>query len=195
MSAVAAAIPVEPGYKVIADGLIITRSLSLEEWQALGARLVEVANRTTWAIGDWLVYGSGRGDFGESYLHAQQITGRSYDTLSQASRVSVAFPLGARGYAVPWSHFREVLRLTPQDRDMALRAAEQNHWTRDALADFINSRGNGKQSKRYSPPRLGWERNPNHNVTQCPQCGHQWEPRKQAHLVPPPEHTSIRRHD
>ena len=185
MSAVATAPIVEKGYKVIADGLIVTRALSFEEWKALGTTLTEVLNRTTWAIGDWLVYGSGRGDFGEYYQEAQRITHRSYDVLSQASRVSKAFPIDARSFALPWSHYREVLRLEAGDRVMALRAAQQNGWTRDALADFINGRESTPASQRPTQRPIrsndsyrGWQRNPKHNVTQCPQCGHTWEPRK-----------------
>jgi len=164
---------------------------------------MEVVNRTNWAIGDWLTYGDGRGEYGQTYVEAARITGRSFESLSQSARVSREFPIDHRGYPVPWSIYRESLRLDPGDRDHALRAAVQQRWTRDQFAHYCIEgeapeltsdaadvlqaeairRGNPEPTRSARRPhfsRMSWRpaRKTNHHrrVT-CPKCHHVFEPR------------------
>lgn len=118
------------GYQVTPQGLAISRPLTLDEWRSCGVVLTANANRITWAIGDWLVYGAARGDYGEYYMDARTITGRSFESLSQYARVSTTFPADQRAIAVPWSFYREALRLPDGERQRSLRATEQPHRRR-----------------------------------------------------------------
>jgi hypothetical protein len=93
------------GYQMTDTGIVFERLLTDEELDALGIRIARIANATGWAIGDWLVAGNGRGPGGKSYDRAGQLTGKSYETLSQYARVSAAYAHGERSLA-PWSMYR-----------------------------------------------------------------------------------------
>lgn len=187
----------ERGYQVLPQGLSVSRALTLDEWRACGAVLTAHATRITWAIGDWLVYGSGRGDYGEFYVDARTITGRSFESLSQCARVSKTFPIAQRSVAVPWSFYREALRLPEAERERTLCLALSNQWTRDGLAAFISTRDGAQPtparalSEAPSSTRVnngGWHNHKSHHkVMQCPSCGFKFEPkrRKRVTLVLP----------
>jgi hypothetical protein len=179
------------GYEVTASGLRIDRDLTVEEWRACGAALTTAAGRIGWAIGDWLIYGAGRGDYGEYYHDAQRITGRSFEALSQYARVSRAFAWDQRTIALPWSFYRETLRLSAPERDRTLRLAAQNAWTRDGLAEFISTRDGAAPSvavaiseTRTRKPwhgadgAKGWKPPSHHTMLECPQCGCRFEPKR-----------------
>lgn len=183
---------VDRGYKLLATGLVVTRVLTYAEWRHVGECLMEVVNRTNWAIGDWLVYGDGRGGYGETYAEAARITGRSFESLSQSARVSSDFPLGEpRRHQVPWSIYREALRLEPALRDEALGQAASQRWTRDQFARACLGWGPHVPTSLTTEPqrtvghvgapsaRLSWRplRNTDHHRrVQCPRCGHRFEP-------------------
>jgi len=179
-------------YCVVPHGLEITRALSFDEWRACGVALTTIANRTNWAIGDWLVYGAGRGDFGAYYGEAAAITGRSFESLSQYARVSQTFPIAQRDVPVPWSFYREALRAPVQDRVRALELAARNGWTKDGLAEYISTRDGA------APPRAkaiadgsahhrtagGWHTHKSHHrLMQCPSCGFKFEPKRRHRLT------------
>lgn len=177
------------GYKVLDAGLLINRELTREEWCDIGHRLTQVHTRTTWAIGDWLVYGEGRGEYGSSYVLAAEITGRRFHSLSQAARVSRAFPIAQRSIAVPWSFYREALALiSDSERQRCLMVAAKNRWTRDDLADYLKGRPTAPLEtethidavKRVRSERwTSWARKRNHHAKmKCPKCGHEFEPKR-----------------
>lgn len=181
------------GYQLMPHGLLIDRDLTRAEWCACGAALTKVVNRASWAIGDWLVYGAGRGDYGEYYQDARLITGRSFESLSQYARVSQSFSGADRAIGVPWSFYREALRLPERDRLHALSVAQANQWTRDGLAEFISTRDGSQPSvaKTISevvsrgPQRVnngGWHPAPHHRVVRCPSCGFKFEPKRRRRL-------------
>jgi hypothetical protein len=190
---VATALVPDRGYKVLTQGLMISRALTFEEWRACGLALAEVANRTNWAIGDWLVYGAGRGDYGEYYVEARTITGRSFESLSQYARLSQAFPVERRAVGVPWSFYREALRLPEHERQYSLTLAQRNQWTRDGFAEFISTRDGATPSvakaisiARVATPRAGggWHRaKSHHKILQCPSCGFKFEPKRRHRVV------------
>jgi hypothetical protein len=182
---------IDRGFEVGRYGLSISRPLTLDEWRDCGVALTHGANRMSWAIGDWLIYGAGRGDYGEYYMEARQITGRSCESLSQHARVSRAFRAELRAVDVPWSFYREALRLPESERGRTLILAAQNHWTRDGLAAFISTRDGAEPSvsKKISETRrfvrpgakagaTGWKPPSHHTVMRCPSCGHEFEPKR-----------------
>ncbi len=175
----------DKGYRLVTAGLVIDRSLSLDEWLALGRNLQASVNRLQWAIGDWLAYGAGRGEYGATYEHAAIITGRSYETLGQYLRVSNEFQAAERDAPVSWSFYREALRLPVVERLRTLHLAAENRWTRDDMADYIASRGSVPLSTRKQVSDRGdavktWQRNKRHRyMITCPECGHEWEQARQ----------------
>lgn len=192
MHTVVAAALLDRGYKVLSQGLMISRELTLEEWRACGVALTDVANRTSWAIGDWLVYGAGRGDYGEYYQEARTITGRSFESLSQYARVSKTFPIEQRETAVPWSFYREALRLPEKQRAQSLNLASRNQWTRDGFAEYISTRDGAQASvaktisvtpTSHHGPSKGWKPASHHVLIQCPSCGFTFEPKRRQRVA------------
>lgn len=127
------------GWRIDPRGLVVVRSLALEEWLAVGTHLAQLATGTTWAVGDWLVFGAG-GDYGRRYLEAIETFEKTWEQLREYQRVSAAFPREARVVGLSWSHHREALRLLKPDRTRALQLAATNEWTRNAFALYIDSR-------------------------------------------------------
>jgi hypothetical protein len=191
---VSATATVDRGYRLAAQGLEISRPLLFDEWCACGVALTHVANRTGWAIGDWLVYASGRGDYGEYYQEARAITGRSFESLSQYARVSRTFQIGERSIAVPWSFYREALRLPAHERARTLELAQANQWTKDGLAEFISTRDGAapsvaaalsdKTARGRASHGIGWNSHKSHHrLLQCPSCGFRFEPKRRRRLT------------
>jgi hypothetical protein len=186
MSAFHQAVAVETtrGYRLTRVGLVIDRDLSLEEWIACGEKLAAFASSTAFAIGDWLVYGNGRGEYGETYTEAARITGRSYESLGQYDRVSRAFPIASRDPRVSWTIYRRVAVLPDSQRASAIRiAAEQKLTARDVLA-HVQSKGEATlASTRRTRALDGWRpteaQGMKTHVT-CPGCGHHFEIRRKA---------------
>ena len=112
-----------------------------------------------WAVGDWLVYGERRGDWGECYTQAIDLTKRSYGSLAQCARVSRGFNFEARFKSLSWSHHQAVLSLPADERHALLQRAEAEQWNRDDLREHLREERAVAQTK---PRHL------------CPQCGWRW---------------------
>ena len=145
-----------PSFTLVPTGLQVVGLPSLEEWTHVGQDLFRLANTTTWAIGDWLVHGEGRGDWGEMYAQAVDLTQKSYDTLVQCARVSRAFAPGARYRNLSWSHHQAVLSLEPDARQTILQHAEDQQWTRDDVREHVRSLRAGQTTPRHMCPKCGW---------------------------------------
>ena len=109
-----------------------------------------MASRSTFALGDWLVWADGQGllrdkdgGFADLWGHASLLAGRSYAWLLEAMHVSRLFPFADCRVKLAWPcTYREAARLTTsREREGALRTAEQNHWTIGEMADFVSGRG------------------------------------------------------
>ena len=88
--------PLSPSFMLGPTGLQVRGVPTLAEWAHVGQTLFQLGNATAWAIGDWLLYGEGRGDWGETYTQAVDLTKRSYGSLAQCARVSRGFNFEAR---------------------------------------------------------------------------------------------------
>jgi hypothetical protein len=175
----------EAGYRLTNVGVVFLRELSDVEYESLGRRIASHATATAWAIGDWLVAGSGRGPHGSAFTLAHQVTGRSYESLSQYARASAAFAHDDRDPRVPWSLYRELLRLPKADRVPTVRLIVANGWNRTGLVDYINLRietpdrttvagahESGLPTKRARGRPLGWSgRCAPKQTVRCPHCG------------------------
>lgn len=194
MTATAAATPArDVGYHLGRSGLVIDRILTRSEWEKCGEKLAAMANATHWAIGDWIHYGQGRGEFGETYEVAHRLTGRSYESLSQYARVSRDYPHAERHERVCWTVHRAAIVLPLEDRRRALACAAENQWTRDDMDRFIASREtvpieqfeearaalatvNRRKVSKWRDPS---QQRPKRRIA-CPNCGHQFDIRRQV---------------
>ena len=122
-----------PAFRLGPIGLRVIGHPGFVEWERAGRQLFGLGNAVAWAVGDWLIYGSGRGAWGESYARAVDLTKRSYGSLAQSGRVSRAFPVEARFKNLSWSHHQAALGVGPEHRRSFLQRAEAEHWTRDDL--------------------------------------------------------------
>jgi hypothetical protein len=165
------------GYELSKRGVIFHRGLSLEEYEALGRRIAVVANATAWQLGDWLVAGTGRyEEAGETYRRLHELTGRSFDTIRTWLKVSLAYSHTERGL-VPWTLYREALRLPAKERVDHLRIAATNEWTSVGFASFVAKRLDSDRDplepsaeavRDTRPTRRGGARQ---RVVSCPHCG------------------------
>lgn len=188
----------------LGSALEVIDELRAQLWEAriTNAQLADVGARlqigvmvqaSAWALGDWLAYGNGLGDWGDTYGEAHRITGRSFESLSQHARVSRAFPFQTRTVAVCWSIYRAVAALPPEDRARVIEVAAANHWTRDDTDRFIATRET-VPIEQFEEARAAlatvnrrkvskW-RDPSTQVKKrriaCPNCGHQFDIRRQA---------------
>jgi hypothetical protein len=131
------------GIKLTSTGASITGEPTIEEFCAGLQNCYLMANATMWAIGDLLLYGEGRGDYGESYTQAVELTQKSYWTLSQAVWVSRAYPQSDREFAgsLSWSHHRVAARIKDHDeRRTYMQRCVDESLSRDELNGILPKR-------------------------------------------------------
>jgi hypothetical protein len=152
------AIALSQGITLTPQGAIIQSDVTLPEFLEGFKKCEILSNASLWALGDLLLYGESRGEWGEMYTQAIEVTQKSYSTMSQAVRLSKAYPLHERVVDVSWSHHREALAVKdPEERREALVRAGQEGLSREGLRSVIS----------------GGDPHPKKLVT-CPHCGHQW---------------------
>jgi hypothetical protein len=181
------------GYHLGRSGLVIDRILTRVEWEKCSEKIAAMASATNWAIGDWLVYGNGRDEWGGTYETAHRLTGRSFESLSQYARVSRDYPHEERQPTVCWTVHRAAVVLPAEDRGRALACAAANGWTRDDMDRFIATREtvpiekfeaeraelanvNRRKVSKWRPP----EQQVKKRRIACPNCGHQFDIRRKA---------------
>jgi hypothetical protein len=138
--------------------------LTIVEWENIGHKLTRAHAAVNWAIGDWLVYGEGRGEWGDIYARAAEITGRNAHALSQMARTSRTFPPDKRRAALSWTSHRDAIPLPDAQRERALDAAVEHRWTKRELSRHIG----GLQRRRWA--RRGSSVMVRKHQVRCPHC-------------------------
>jgi hypothetical protein len=125
-------------------GLQIPESLSYEDWENAGKKLVRMANTSAWCLGDWILHGQEH--FHERYRYAAENAGLDYQTLRNYAWVSRKVPQERRHHQLSFQHHAEVASLDAAEQIRWLRLAEANSWTRNNLRTKIRSAaGRGAQ--------------------------------------------------
>ena len=138
-------------------GAMINENITLEDFCTGLSNCQALANAATWALGDLLVYGENRNEWGETYTQALDLTQKSYSTLTNAVYVSNAYPPEERVDGLSWSHHREIASVkNPDERRALLTQAANEGWSREQLRDAAKG-----------------ARAPGKKVTTCPKCGHE----------------------
>jgi hypothetical protein len=146
------------GILMTPTGAVISEDITLDEFCDGLKNCQSIANSSMWTLGDLLVYGDSRGEWGEMYTQALDLTQKSYSTLTQAMHISKQYPIEERNADVSWSHHREAAPIKNRDeRQSVLRQAAEEGWTREQVREHV--KGSSTPTKK---------------VTTCPQCGHEW---------------------
>jgi hypothetical protein len=125
-----AAIPLTiAGCELSRTGLAIQGTLPYETWQEIGLQVCAVASSAGWWVGDWLIYGTNRWGYDETYLWTEQATGLSPQTLTNYASVCRRFPPSQRRGKLSFSHHAEVAPLPAVQRTTVLTTAVVQDWS------------------------------------------------------------------
>jgi hypothetical protein len=91
-----------PQYTVSPLGIDFKGDISRDEWATLGQKFGKAGRSMGFIIGDWLNYGKGRGDWGDTYTEAMRITGLENKTLRNYASVSRKVQLSLRRDNLPF---------------------------------------------------------------------------------------------
>jgi len=156
------AIHIGDNFALTPTGVVITGTPSFEDYNAALKNCQTVANGCMWTLGDLLNYGENRGEWGDMYSQALELTQKSYDSLSRASRMSRLYPRDQRVPEVSWSHHLEAAPLRDDTaRTTILKKAAEYGWSRDDLRQHVQT---GIPAKPPVEPSLAT----------CPECGHEF---------------------
>ena len=141
------------------SGLVVHGALTFDDFCHGLKKCQLVANGALWTLGDLLLYGETRGEWGEMYSQALDLTKKSYSTLTKAVYLSKHYPRAERVVAVSWSHHREAVSIAdPVERRRVLEQAAAEGWTREQVRDHVRGTDTLPLPSRHT----------------CPSCGHQW---------------------
>lgn len=122
-------------------GLKIHGRPSLAEWLDEGRKLLAINKASQWAIGDWLVYGEGQGEYGECYSQAIAETDIDYRRLADYAWVSRQYNFSVRTEKLSWSHHRVAAPVPESQRGEWLDKAEEEGWSKDTLRQNLQDAG------------------------------------------------------
>jgi hypothetical protein len=118
--------------------------MSFREWAAVGRRLSRVSSATTWALGDWLLFGERA--FGQRYRTAIAATNLDYQTLRNYAWVAGRFGVSRRRPELSFQHHAELASLTEAEQDLWLQRAVNGSWSRNELRRQLKRRRSGATS-------------------------------------------------
>lgn len=100
-------------------GMSFQEELPFEEWQEIGRRFGDATKRFSWALGDWLVYGSKnyRGRVSaELYEQAERTTGIDRASLVALATVCRRIPIEKRIESLSFEHHQAVSSIANEER-------------------------------------------------------------------------------
>ena len=156
--AVGRGVELAEGVHLTTAGARIDGELTLESYLAAVERCTLLGNACSWALGDLLYYGE-QAHWGEQYTQAQELTGRSYWSLTQCMRVSKAYPLEERVEGASWSHHRVALSMPDHEQRTAL------------LEDAVTNNASAEDLRQQLATSI-----PTPRTLTCPNCQHEWVP-------------------
>jgi hypothetical protein len=114
-----------------AQGLCLKRTMTFDEWAALGHRIAVIASASAWSLGDWLNFGEKV--FGKRYRTAIDATHFDYQTLRNYAWVARSFAVSRRRDTLSFAHHAEVAALPEPAQELWLSRAEKGRWSRGEL--------------------------------------------------------------
>lgn len=117
-------------------GLDILGKPSLRAWSVCGERLARLRTSVQWAMGDWALYGEGRGDWGETYAQAVNILQYSEQTILNYVWVCNRFEISRRREKLSFTHHSVIAAIAENAiQDKLLDLAIAGHWGSRYLAE------------------------------------------------------------
>jgi hypothetical protein len=140
-----ASVSIAPGIRWTGTGLEIDYVVTGDTWTVLVHRLLDVHDKTKWAIADALIWGESHRpeEFGQVF--DRETFGDRYEQISSWMRVAKRIPPERRKPSLSWSAHRAVSHLEPDKRDRWLDRAEAEGWRSNELEAEV--RGH-RQSRR-----------------------------------------------
>ena len=137
-------------FEITSTGLRLLHKPTFEEWVTFGRKLWSIRTAIQWCVGDWLAYGEGRGDWGETYAQAHEVTQYSERTLSNLAWVSDRVQMSRRREDLSHSHHEAVAKLEPTTQAVVLQKAASEKWSREDVREEANRI---KPPKHSEPPK------------------------------------------
>ena len=120
------------------DALELNSDMSFDEWASVGSRIARIHSGSTWALGDWLLFGECR--FGERYRSGLDVTNLNYQTLRNYAWVARSFAPARRREQLSFQHHAEVASLPAVEQDLWLHRAEAQGWSRNEMRRRVSER-------------------------------------------------------
>src|SRR3972149_1270845 len=162
-----------PNVQITEVGLLFRNDLTLTEWLAIGETRHWIKHKwLPFAFGDWLLYGEGRGDWGEMYAQAIEVTGKEYGTLADYVWVAKAVPPETRNpdKSLSWTHHKHVafLHKDPErQRDLLDYAVTYRLYSSEFYTDLSELRAEVRNGKEPQSSERAENR-------YCPTCHQPW---------------------
>lgn len=133
-------------------GLHIVGQPSYRAWNAAGIKLARMRTSVQWSIGDWLLYGEGRGDWGETYAQAMDFTQYSEQTLQNFVWVCRRWDFSRRK-EISFTHHAVIAALHPRVQDRFIQLAIERGWSsRELDRECDPFRDKPKYAAKETPP-------------------------------------------
>jgi hypothetical protein len=124
--------------------------MSFRDWVTVGKRLANVSSASTWALGDWLMFGERT--FGHRYRAALEVTNLDYQTLRNYAWVAGRFAPPRRRAGLSFQHHAEVAAMPEVEQDIWLQRAINGCWSRNELRRRIKRHRQGLDDRSDAPP-------------------------------------------
>ena len=111
------------GIQLTETGLTFDESTTWEHMAEAARRIRACGKAWRWWVGDWLLYGEGRPEWGDDYGQIEDAFGVDYLTLKQYKTVAKRVPIEARHQELDWSYHRVVAKLPPKEQQKLLKKA------------------------------------------------------------------------
>jgi N6-adenosine-specific RNA methylase IME4 len=122
--------------------LLISNSITIDEWKELGQALRQVEGSVQFWIGDWARFGDKKGFTGKLvdtkvYDELEEITGLDRGTLQNYKSVAERVEPSLRNESLSFNHHVEVAKLPPEKQEQFLsNASEEKLSVRDLRAEI-----------------------------------------------------------
>ena len=137
--------------------LELPESMPLDDWAAIGRKLVRSDQVMQWWLGDWAAFGAGNPDAKGWRRHGQlkefaEANGINYQTLRNLAWVSGRVEMTRRRDNVEWSKHSEVAALPAEEQSKWLQKTEKEALPRAELRRQIRQAGGSSNALEADGP-------------------------------------------
>jgi N6-adenosine-specific RNA methylase IME4 len=136
--------------RLTACGIVFDSRPTFEEWEAAGTFIQRAEGAVQWWVGDWLLHGDCRPEWGDKYEQAISLFGKDYQTLKNYKWVAQSIELSRRRDNLSWGHHEAVAALPLGQREELLSDAEQEELP---VAE-VRKRARRLKATSAEPPKL-----------------------------------------